>query len=97
MRTRKPKGPTLAPLVLPPMPPPTAEEIAREEQLLAKMEEALAGLRQRTLNIAVALAQQAARGQGPLVDHFQELGRRYHKLLDAPQKPTLRVVKGGAK
>ena len=78
------------------MPPPTAEAIAKEEQLLARMEEVFAGLRQRNLDIAVALAQQAARGQGSLIDHFQELGRRYHKLLDAPQKPTLRVVKGGA-
>ena len=87
---RKPKAPSLAP---PPMPPPSKEEIAAEESLLVKMQAMTAKLRQRNLDNAVLLAQQAARGHGPLVDHFQELGRRFAEALDAPPRPSLKVVK----
>ncbi len=81
----------------PEMPATTTEEVEMERQLLIKMQGLTAKLRQRNLDNAVLLAQQAARGHGPLVDHFQELGRRFGETLDAPPPKTkLRVVAGGA-
>ena len=93
---RKPKTPSLDLPELPPEPAPSAEKIAQERQILADLEVLVQRLEQRALNTAVALAQQAARGEGPLVQHFMEIGRRYAKLLDAPSKPKLRLVQGGA-
>jgi hypothetical protein len=55
----------------------------------------VAVLQKRNLSNAVYLAQQAAAGYGPLVEHFAELGRRYAHLLEAPPKPSLRVIEGG--
>lgn len=85
---RKQKQPPVAP----PMPPATEEELAAERYIIVQLEGLTARLRQRNLDTAVLLAQQAARGQGPLGEHFQELGRRYAKALDGPAKPKLRVV-----
>jgi len=77
------------------MPPVTEEETAFDAEITRRLKEMAAEQRKRNLSSAVALAQMAARGQGPLVDHFGELGRRYAHLVEAPPKPTLRVVKGG--
>ena len=76
----------------PPMPATSAEEVEMERQLLLKMQGLTAKLRQRNLDNAVLLAQQAARGHGPLVDWFQEIGRRFGETLDEPQRPKLRLV-----
>ncbi len=81
------------PPITPTPPPLTDAEVAQERQIIAGLQELTVRLRQRNLDTAVLLAQQAARGQGPLVDHFQELGRRYAKALDGPDKPALRLVK----
>lgn len=80
----------------PPMPPPTERELAQQREITAGLQALTRRLRQRNLDNAVLLARQAARGHGPLVDHFQELGRRFGDTLNEPQKPALRVVKGGA-
>jgi hypothetical protein len=83
--------------VAPPMPPPTEEEQAQSRRVTATLQEACVVLHQRNLDSAVLLAQQAARGRGPLVDHFAELGRRFGHTLDTPPpRPKLRVIKGGA-
>ncbi len=87
---RKPR----APFVAPALPSPTDKELAQERQISAMLRDLVPKLRQRNLDTAVLLAQQAARGHGPLVDHFQELGRRYAETLDAPVKPKLRVIDG---
>jgi hypothetical protein len=80
---------------LPELPPKTEEELARARDITARLQRVVAELRQRNLDNAVLLAQQAAAGRGPLVEHFMELGRRYGELLDAPPRPCLRVVEGG--
>ena len=82
----------------PPIPvlPQTPKELADHAKLMRQMDEAIAILIQRNLDNAVALAQQAARRQGPLVEHFGELGRRFQHLLQAPPKPDLHIIKGGA-
>lgn len=90
MRTRKVKVP--GPVELPSLPPKTADEIKQDERILAQLRQLTADLRQRNLRNAVLLAQQAAAGYGPLVDHFAELGRRYVNLLEAPKKPRLFLV-----
>jgi hypothetical protein len=56
-----------------PQPPMTAAEIEKENQLLEMMRALVPALKQRNLNNAVWLANQAARGEGPLVKHFAEL------------------------
>ena len=86
------------PVVPPAMPEMTAAEKAAQLHIAALLRNAAAGLHARNLSNAVLLAQQAACGHGPLVDHFAELGRRYAHLLDAKQAPrtSLRVVEGGA-
>lgn len=90
MSTRRKK------VVSPPaMPPRTAKEEAQSRELVRQLERLSAELRQRNLTNAVYLAQQAVAGYGPLVDHFAELGRRYAHLLEAPPKPSLRVIEGG--
>jgi len=77
------------------MPPKTEEEEAFSREITRRLDELIIRQQQLNLSCAVVLAQQAARGVGPLVEHFAELGRRYAHLLDAPPKPTLRVVKRG--
>lgn len=91
---RRPK-PTIAP---PPIPPPqlTTRDLAAEHKITADLQALVVQLEQRCLDNAILLAHQAARRQGPLVAHFMELGRRYQETLKAPQKPMLRVIKGGA-
>ena len=86
----------IAPPPMPEMPPLSAKELAAERYIIVQLEGLTARLRQRNLDTAVLLAQQAARGQGPLIDHFQELGRRYAAGLNGPAKPSLRLVKDGA-
>lgn len=87
---RKPKPQSLPPE----MPLPTEKEMAANRQIALQLQQLCVQLHQRNLNNAVLLAQQAARGRGPLVAHFGELGRRYAELLDQPQKPQLRVIEG---
>lgn len=89
---RKPKAAPIAPA----LPPPTEADIAAERDITVKLQQMVKLVRQRNLDNAVALAQQAARGQGPLIDHFCELGRRFGDALNTPPKPKLKVVKGGA-
>ena len=78
----------------PPMPARTSEEIAKSAELSRRIEELTKIVRQQNLDHAVTLAQMAARGRGPLVDHFHELGRRFAHVVDKPPKPALRVIKG---
>jgi hypothetical protein len=88
-----------------PMPMPTADEQASERKLLQQMKDLADLLQRRNLDSAVQLAIQASKGEGPLVDHFMELGRRFGGELrnarwKAPQparKKTLRVIDGGNK
>jgi hypothetical protein len=80
---------------LPEMPPKTAAELEAAAEVTAMLIRATAALRQRNLNTAVSLAQQAAAGHGPLVEHFHELGRRFPHLLEPKGKPSLRVIDGG--
>lgn len=80
----------------PDAPPPTEEEIAARKEISDGLARLAAELRQRNLDNAVLLAQQAAAGRGPLVEHFAELGRRFAKTLDVPEpKPKLKVITGG--
>ncbi len=90
---RKPKAP-VAP-DMPPRPPMTPREVELSRQITAGLQDLVKRGEQRCLDNAVLLAQRAARRQGPLVEHFMELGRRFQDTLDAPQEPRLRVVKGG--
>jgi hypothetical protein len=85
----------IEPPEMPPMPPKTEAELAADREISERLRRVVAELRQRNPDNAVLLAQQAAAGRGPLVEHFRELGRRYGELLDAPPRPCLRVVKGG--
>ncbi len=64
------------------VPQKSAEERAAEDNLTRRMNTLAEDLRTRNLANGLALAQQAARRQGPLVDVFAELGRRYVHLLD---------------
>ncbi len=70
-----------------------------ERNLAADFDRLAAELRARNLHNAVLLAQQAACGHGPLVDHFCELGRVWGwRLLTDPAKTrrkSLRVIEGG--
>jgi hypothetical protein len=100
--TRRGKGDTAGmepDLVLPPPPahpPPTEAELAKSREITRLLRELTADLKQRNLDWAVALAQQAARGRGPLVDHFAELGRRFGPSLQAHEKPSrFQVIEGG--
>ncbi len=94
-RRENASGREASPMPLPLMPPATAREQAEKAELIRLMEAASKRLRQRNLDNAVALANQAARGQGPLVDHFAELGRRFAHELEPQKMPALRVVDGG--
>jgi hypothetical protein len=83
------------------MPPPSADEQAKSGELLQMMKDLVVKAERRNLDAAVELALQAARGEGPLVDHFMELGRRFGWQLRAgpapARKTTLRVIDGGKK
>jgi hypothetical protein len=95
MSKRAAKPPPTSLIEPPEMPPKTEKEIEFDRDITARLLAAVAMRRQRNLDNAVHLARQAAAGRGPLVEHFAELGRRYSELLDAPPRPSLRVVKGG--
>ena len=86
--------------IIPPFPeepPQTPEERAAQLERIRIMQGLIAELRQRNLQNAVLLAQQAAAGNGPLVDHFAELGRPFaHELRSAPSSGRLQLVDGGA-
>lgn len=63
------------------------------------MQKITAELRLRNLQNAVLLAQQAATGRGPLVEHFAKLGLRFSHELNRPphsDRTSLRVIDGGA-
>jgi hypothetical protein len=77
------------------MPPKTPEEEAFSREMVQTLQSLARDLQQRNLASAVALAQQALSGRGPLVAHFAELGRRFGHTLREPAKPSLRVVEGG--
>jgi hypothetical protein len=79
----------------PPMPEETEAEKAAQAETIRRLRELADLLQQRNLDLAIALAQQAARGRGPLVDHFAELGRRFGPSLKAHEKTSLRVIEGG--
>jgi hypothetical protein len=80
----------------PPMPEETEAEKAAQAETIRRLRELADLLQQRNLDLAVALAQQAARGRGPLVDHFAELGRRFGPSLKAHEKTTrFQVIEGG--
>lgn len=89
------RRPPRSPVALLEQPPLTDKELEAKRQIILKLQEAADLLLQRNLNNAVLLAQQAARRRGPLVEHFQELGRRFGSTLyEQPQKPKLRVIEG---
>ncbi len=83
----------------PSMPAPTPEEQADEADLLQKLRELNQLLKQQNLNRAVELAVQAARGEGPLVDHFAELGRRFGDAhlpdVQPKRRRSLHLIAGG--
>lgn len=81
----------------PPMPEETSEERAFSLEICRRLDALSGRLQQRNLQNAVALAQQAACGHGPLVDHFAELGRRYGHTLREPvrRRGELKIVDGG--
>ena len=69
-----------------PEPHQTAAEIARDRakqaEIMRLLRDINENLTQHDLNRAVVLAKMAARRQGPLVDFFSEVGRKYCKLAD---------------
>ena len=67
-----------------------------ERQLLLKMQFLTATPRQRNLDNAVILAQQATRRLVPLVVHFQEVRRRFADTLDILPEPIAPTVSRGA-
>ena len=64
---RKPRNTRPAKFVAPEMPPKTEAELEANRQITAGLQSLVAQLHQRNLENAVLLAQQAARGQGPVV------------------------------
>jgi hypothetical protein len=78
----------------PRMPPKTEEELRSSAEISAIFAEMIREQRQRNLDSAVLLAQQAARGHGDLIDHFCELGRRFGETLSKPKRGKLRVIEG---
>ena len=92
MSARKPRRARTEEPLAPPMPPPTEREKAISREITDGLHQLARELRQRNLDNAVLLAQQAARGRGPLVEHFRELGRRFDGTLsEPPAKPKLRA------
>ena len=70
----------------PEMPEVPEAEYQVDESLLERLREAIKRQHQHNRDNAVLLAQMAARGHGPLVDYFGELGRRYaHSAEGAPK------------
>ena len=55
-------------------PPKTEKELAQQREIGELLSGLAETLQQQNLDNAVRLAQQAARHQGELVDHFAELG-----------------------
>jgi len=96
---KKPRTVLAAQPEMPAHPPLTEAEQASHFRLIRVMDEIIVVLRQQSLDAAVGLAMQAARGEGPLVDHFAELGRRFAgeltKAPPAPRKTRLQVIEGG--
>lgn len=83
----------------PPMPPEPEGDPAIRGEILRRLRELVEQQQQHNLATAVALAQQAASGHGPLVEHFAELGRRFAEYVHAPKTPPRRVfevIEGGA-
>jgi hypothetical protein len=96
-------GDVLPPPPAIPEPQKTEAELAKEAFEKAEIARLIREIREEqredSLSRAVVLAQMAHRRQGPLVDFFEELGRRYAKLADeGPQRagPGLRVINGSA-
>jgi len=92
-------GDVLPPPPAIPEPPRTEEDQAKKRELARLIKKIGETITQQNLDRAVVLAQMAARRQGPLVDFFEELGRKYYKLADeGPRRAAsgLRVIKGGA-
>jgi len=87
---------------MPPPPPTTEDDRRSSEELSRQLERTIRAWRQVSLDDAVRLAEQATRGEGDLVDHFCELGRRFGRTLrapkpaKAPKSPKLLVIDGGA-
>ena len=77
-------------------PPRTEKELAQQREIGELLSGLADKLQQQNLDNAVRLAQQAARHQGELVDHFAELGRRFASSLDKPALSRLRLIDGGA-
>ncbi len=79
-----------------PEPPETDEDRAGKARTMQLLRQIRENLREQHLARAVVLAQMAYRRQGPLVEFFEELGFKYGKLADeGPQRPRLKVIKGG--
>jgi hypothetical protein len=92
---RPPRAAAVTDAVVPlQLPPETAEELAASRKTLLMLQEATRQVRQRNLQNAVFLAQQALGGRGPLGEHFAELRRRYGSTLGASSKPRFRVIEG---
>lgn len=81
------------------MPPPTEAEKAANADILRRLQEMADLLERQNLDPAVQLSIQASKRQGPLVEHFMELGRRFgHQLRNPepqPNKPGLHAIQGG--
>ena len=86
------------PPAVPALPPPTATEEAAARSLTARMRRLADEVRARNLAGAVLLAQQAACGHGPLVEHFNQLGRDWGHLLRPTnaKRTAFQVIEGGA-
>lgn len=84
---------------LPPLPPsPNEEKQTHELTHLLYFERLEKRLRQSKLNASIQLAMEAARGEGILVEHFVELGRRFGSSTAKHRPRTrdkLRLIRGG--
>ena len=103
MSGRRPRATAPKPFIAPVVPPrqKTPEEEAQSRQILQRLEELHRLAVQNNLRAAVALAQQAFAGHGPLVDFFADLGRDYGHLLEQKSKAVrsasrFDVIEGGA-
>ncbi|MXV35772.1 hypothetical protein GS535_04275 [Saccharibacter sp. EH611] len=78
---------------LPPLPP-----APENNDLIARIYKLRERHSYECLNAAVQLAMEAARGEGVLVEHFIELGRRFGSSTVRKTRNTrdrLRLIKGG--
>jgi hypothetical protein len=87
--SKKPPGPPSSKITRrgpPPLPAPVPMSPETEEALDREISEKQEELNRLTLRLnlrrAVLLAEQAERGEGPLVEHFADLGQRYAHLVD---------------